>query len=58
MVQYILVNKKMVHVKAVVNQLILMAVFIKVNGKMIKNMEMDYFNILIILNMMDNGIMI
>lgn len=58
MAQYTSDNRRMDLVKAVVSQLTLMAVFMKENGKMIKNKEMDYSNILIIQNMMENGIMI
>lgn len=58
MVHFILANKKMVHGKVLVKLLILIKVFTKENGKMIRNMEMAYSNILIIQNMMVNGKMI
>lgn len=48
----------MVHVKVQARQLTLMEVFMKVNGKMIKNMEQEFFNTLMGQNMTDNGKMI
>lgn len=58
MVQFTLDNKKTVLVKVLVRQHMLMVVSTKVNGKMIKNMEQEYFNTLMELNMMGNGKMI
>ena len=55
MVQYMLVNKEMVQDKDQVKQHMLMDHFMMDNGKMIKKMVMDIFNILIILNIMVNG---
>ena len=48
----------MVHAKVRARQLTLMEVFMKVNGKMIKNMEQEFFNTLMGQNMTDNGKMI
>lgn len=42
-------------VKALVRLSIWMGVFMMENGKMIRNMAMDFFNILIELNIMDSG---
>lgn len=58
MVQFTLDSKKTALVKVPERQHMLMVVSTKVNGKMIKNMEQEYFNILMELNMMDNGKMI
>lgn len=53
--QFIQGNKKMEAVKALVRLSIWMGVFMMENGKMIRNMVMDFFNILIELNIMDSG---
>lgn len=53
--QFIQANKKMEAVKALVKRSIWTGVSMMENGKMIRNMVMDFSNILIELNIMDSG---
>lgn len=53
-----LVSKRMVQEKDQARQLMLMGVFTKGSGEMIKRMVQEYFNILMEQDMMENGRMI